>query len=114
MKKLIVSLALIAIIVGTYSNVSAIYTWKGPVVNGKQTTGLESNRSMGDISASSFRSVTNLSASVCERLSSTHYSKVLHGGYRYMYSQYWYNTTVNSVLNTNYGSNGIFLSNSGG
>lgn len=114
MKKLLVSLALVAIVTGTCSNVNAIYTWTGPIVDGKKTTCLESNLSMGDISASSFKSVTNLSSSVCQRLSSTHYNQVLHGKYFYMYSQYWYNTTVNSVLNTNYGTNGIFLSNSGG
>ena len=113
MKKLFISLVLIAIITGTYSHVNAIYTWNGPVVDGKKTTGLETNVSMGDISASKFKSVTNLSSSVCERLSSTHYSKVLHGSYNYMYTQYWYNTSVSSVLNTRYGSNGIFLSNSG-
>ncbi len=114
MKKLFIGLLLTAIITGTYSNVNAIYTWTGPIVDGKRTTGLESNKGMGDISASRFKSVTNLSSSVCERLSSTHYSKVYKGNYIYMYSQYWYNTTINSVLNTKYGTNGIFLSNNGG
>ena len=65
------------------------------------------------MSASRFKSITNLSSSNCERLSSTHYNQVLNGTYTYMYAQYFYNSTVNSVFNTNFGTNGIMLSNSG-
>lgn len=113
MKKIFGLFLSLAIIVSSFANISAYYTWTGPVVNGKTTTCLETRKKDGDMSASRFKSITNLSSSNCERLSSTHYNQVLNGTYTYMYAQYFYNSTVNSVFNTNFGTNGIMLSNSG-
>lgn len=81
---------------------------------GKRTTNIETAISDGDISASRFKSLTNLSSSDCDRLSKTHYNNVYSTyKYSYMYAQYFYNTTINNVFNIKYGNNGIFLSNSG-
>lgn len=113
MKKLFNFLLIAAIFTGSFSYVNAYYTWTGPTVDGKKTTCLETRKSDGDMSASKFKSITNLSATNCERLSSTQYNQILTGKYGYMYAQYFYNTTINNVFNTNFGTNGILLSNSG-
>ncbi len=113
MKKLFLVLFIGAIFASVYTPVFAMRTWYGPVVDGMRTTCLETSRSDGDISASRFRSVTNLSWTTCENLSRKFYSNVVEGNYVYMYVQYFYNTTVDSVLNFKYGDNGILLSNNG-